>query len=62
MEKLCDQLDRHIVVSSQFAKAAGQCDGRLVSLGEFQLRGVAECQEIFGLRLSPAEPSALLQA
>ena len=62
MEKLCDQLDRHIVFSSEFAKAAGQCDGRLVSLGEFQLRGVAECKEIFGLRLSPAEPSALLSA
>jgi adenylate cyclase len=62
MEKLCDQLDRHVVFSSEFAKAAGQCDGRLVSLGEFQLRGVAECKEIFGLRLSPAEPSALLSA
>ena len=62
MEKLCDQLDRHILFSSEFAKAAGQCDGRLVSLGEFQLRGVAEGKEIFGLRLSPAEPAALLPA
>lgn len=56
MEKLCDQLDRHIVFSSEFAEAAGQCDGRLVSLGGFQLRGVSEFKEIFGLRLSPAEP------
>jgi len=56
MEKLCDQLDRHIVFSSEFAEAAGQCDGRLVSLGEFRLRGVSEFKEIFGLRLSRAEP------
>jgi adenylate cyclase len=49
MEKLCDQLDRHILLSSQFAEAAGPCGGRLVSLGEFQLRGVSERKEIFGL-------------
>jgi adenylate cyclase len=58
MEKLCDQLDRRILLSSQFAKAAGQCDGRLVSLGEFRLRGVSEMKEVFGLRLSPTEASA----
>jgi hypothetical protein len=38
--------------SSRFAEAAGRCDGRLESLGHFQLRGVDEAKEIFGLRLS----------
>ena len=51
MEKLCDRLDRHILFSSRFAEAAGRCDGRLESLGKFQLRGVPERKEIFGLRL-----------
>jgi adenylate cyclase len=59
MEKLCDQLNRHLLFSSRFAETAGRCDGRLVSLGEFQLRGVSECKEIFGLRLSPEMTKAL---
>jgi adenylate cyclase len=50
MEKLCDMLGRHLFFSSRFAEAAGGCDGRLESLGQFRLRGVGESKEIFGLR------------
>jgi class 3 adenylate cyclase len=52
MEKLCEPLGQQILFSSRFAKAAGRCDGRLESLGHFQLRGVDEPKESFGLRLS----------
>ena len=52
MEKLCEPLGQQILFSSRFAEAAGRCDGRLESLGRFQLRGVDEAKEIFGLRLS----------
>ena len=52
MEKLCEPLGQPILFSSRFAEAAGRCDGRLASLGHFQLRGVDEAKEIFGLRLS----------
>ena len=52
MEKLCEPLGQQILFSSQFAEAAGRCDGRLELLGHFQLRGVDEAKEIFGLRLS----------
>jgi adenylate cyclase len=51
MEKLCDTLDRHLLFSSRFAEAAGRCDGRLESLGQFKLRGVSEPKEIFGLQV-----------
>jgi adenylate cyclase len=51
MEKLCDRLGRHLLFSSRFAEAAGRCDGRLESLGQFKLRGVGEPKEIFGLRV-----------
>ena len=50
MEKLCDLLDRRLLFSSRFAEAAGRCDGRLELLGQFQLRGVGQPREIFGLR------------
>ena len=52
MEKLCEPLGQQILFSSRFAEAAGRCDGHLKSLGHFQLRGVDEAKEIFGLRLS----------
>jgi adenylate cyclase len=51
IEKLCDLLERKILVSAPFASAAGHCDGRLESLGNFVLRGVSEPKEIFGLAL-----------
>jgi len=62
MEKLCEPLSRQILFSSRFAEAAGRCDGRLESLGQFQLRGVDEAKEIFGLRLSQAAALQLGQA
>ena len=52
MEKLCEPLGQQILFSSRFAEAAGRCDRRLELLGQFQLRGVDEAKEIFGLRLS----------
>ncbi len=54
MEKLCDALDRRIVVSAPFAAAAGDCDGRLVPLGSFPLRGVSEPKIIYGLAEEPS--------
>lgn len=50
IEELCKRLDRRLLFSSRFAEAAGRCDGRLLPLGFFQLRGVGEPQQIFGLR------------
>ena len=53
IEKRCERLNRQILFSSRFAEAAGRCDGRLELLGQFELRGVGEPKEIFGLRLPP---------
>jgi adenylate cyclase len=44
------------------AEAAGRCDGRLESLGHFQLRGVDEAKQVFGLRLSQADVFQRLEA
>ena len=62
MERLCEPLGRQILFSSRFADAAGRCDGRLESLGQFQLRGVGEHREIFGIRLPPTAALQLGQA
>jgi adenylate cyclase len=62
IEKLCEPLSRQILSSSRFAEAAGRCDGRQESLGQFQLRGVDEAKEIFGLRLSQTAALQLGQA
>jgi hypothetical protein len=59
MEKLCEPLGQQILFSSRFAEAAGRCDGRLESLGHFQLRGVDEAKEIFGLGLNGSRRSSL---
>jgi adenylate cyclase len=48
IEKLCEPLGRSVLVSAEFAAAAGQPD-RLVPLGKHLLRGVREPREIFGL-------------
>jgi class 3 adenylate cyclase len=58
----CEPLSRQILFSSRFAEAAGRCDGRLESLGQFQLRGVDEAKEIFGPRLSQTAALQLGQA
>lgn len=47
LENLCASLDRSLVVSASFAKAAGAGQG-LVSLGFHPLRGLPEPQEVFG--------------
>jgi len=62
MEKLCEPLGQQILFSSRFAEAAGRCDGRLESLGHFQLRGVDEAKEIFGLRRSQTAPLQRVEA
>jgi adenylate cyclase len=49
IEKLCEPLGRKLLMSAQFAKAAGHCDDRLEPVGSFVLRGVGEPKEIFGL-------------
>ena len=47
IEALSDGLGRHLVISETFAAAAVHCTGRLVSLGQFGLRGVRKDQELF---------------
>jgi adenylate cyclase len=53
IEKLCGVLERPILVSAPFAACAGDCGGRLRSLGSFALRGVSEAKEIFGMTVEP---------
>src|ERR1700719_1569581 len=50
IEVLCEPLGRNVLVSAEFAAAAGD-SGRLVPLGRHTLRGVREMQEIYGLDL-----------
>ena len=52
IEAMCSSLDRNMVISSAFYEAADECQGRLVSLGRYALRGVRQPQELFTL-LSP---------
>jgi adenylate cyclase len=47
IEALCDDLDRHLVISEKFAAAATHCTERLMSLGRHGLRGVSRDQELF---------------
>ena len=49
IERLCDELDRHLVMSQSFARAADASRHELVSLGRHRLRGVREETELFGL-------------
>lgn len=47
---ICRSVDRHLVVSSEFAEQAPQAQReRLVSLGRYALRGVGRAQELFTL-------------
>ncbi len=48
IERLCRPLERDLLVSAEFAAAAGP-DARLVSLGRHELRGVREPRELFTL-------------
>jgi adenylate cyclase len=49
IEALCEPLRNPVLFSADFAKALGEPDERLVSLGHYKLRGVREEKEIFGL-------------
>lgn len=49
IEAMCRPLDRPLLISSAFAKAAGDCGGRLVSVGRYALRGVQKPQELYTL-------------
>jgi adenylate cyclase len=50
MEGMCRTLGRDIVISEAFAKHSDQENAELVELGEHQLRGVKEPQELFTLK------------
>ncbi len=47
IERLCDTLGRHLLMSQAFARAANRDE--LMSLGRHRLRGVREETELFGL-------------
>lgn len=49
IERLCDALGRHLVMSQAFARAADASRHQLVSLGRHRLRGVRDEAELFGL-------------
>jgi adenylate cyclase len=49
IERLCDALGRHLLMSQSFARAAEASRHELVSLGRHRLRGVREETELFGL-------------
>jgi adenylate cyclase len=48
IERLCETVGRHLVMSQAFARAADADRHRLVSLGRHRLRGVREETELFG--------------
>jgi len=48
IETLCEPLGRKVLVSAEFAAAAGSCHG-LQPLGHHRLRGVRELRAIYGL-------------
>jgi adenylate cyclase len=48
IETLCEPLGRKVLVSAEFAAAAGSCNG-LQPLGHHRLRGVRELRAIYGL-------------
>jgi len=50
IETLCEPLGRKVLVSAEFAAAAGSCNG-LQPLGHHRLRGVRELRPIYALDL-----------
>jgi adenylate cyclase len=60
IERLCEPLDRAVLVSAEFAAAALQCDSRLEPLGRHALRGVREPKEIFALDVRGGQSSPSL--
>jgi len=59
IEALCEPLDRALLISAEFAAALKDGDDRLVSLGDYHLRGVREAKEIFALRELPLRADAV---
>ncbi|MDA0991599.1 MAG: adenylate/guanylate cyclase domain-containing protein, partial [Verrucomicrobia bacterium] len=51
IENLCRPLERDLLISETFARAATECSDNLVSLGFHALRGVKEPQELFTVDL-----------
>ena len=49
IEALCGSLEQNVIVSSDFAEAAGDARALLVSLGRYAMKGVARPQELFTL-------------
>ena len=49
IQALCKSVDRNVILSAAFAKAATRSSNRLVSLGRYALRGVRQAQELFTL-------------
>jgi adenylate cyclase len=53
---LCRSVERPVLVSEAFAKVDGM-RGRLVSVGRYALRGIAQPQELFTLDTAAGEPA-----
>jgi adenylate cyclase len=62
MEALCEPLGRPVLVSAEFAAALEDADGRLQSIGRYELRGVKEAKEIFALAAEAAWPGRVAEA
>jgi adenylate cyclase len=58
IEALCEPLQHTVLASAEFAAALKDTDNRLVSLGRYDLRGVREPKEIFGLAPSASDKGA----
>src|SRR5258706_5887725 len=56
---MCRNVDQPMLVSSPFASAIGEPNGRLVSVGRYALRGVARPQELFTLDHEPDLPERM---
>ena len=49
IESFCASLEQPVIVSTAFAEASGQARRRLVSVGRYAMKGVAQPQELFTL-------------
>jgi len=47
IESFCASLEQAVIVSTAFAEASGQARRRLVSVGRYAMKGVAQPQELF---------------
>jgi adenylate cyclase len=61
IEALCEPLGRKVLVSAEFAAAAGDT-GRLELVGRHTLRGVRQAREIFALVLQDSAAAASLHS